>query len=80
MLPPGPRSTQQRGWVLDARHLLPLFMMRHRVRNDMIDPSDAAEQTENAEAKDPIEPSESAEPTDPIDSTEPLDAIERNES
>jgi hypothetical protein len=60
--------------------LLPLFMMRHRVQKDMIDPIDAAEQTEKAEAKDPIEPIESAEPIDPIDSTEPLEAIDRNES
>jgi hypothetical protein len=46
----------------------------------MIDPSDAAEHMENAEATDPIDPIESADPTDPIDSTEPRDPIESSES
>jgi hypothetical protein len=46
----------------------------------MIDPSDAAEHMENAEATDPIDPIESADPTEPIDSTEPRDPIESSES
>ena len=47
----------------------PRFMTPRRARNDMIDPSDAAEHMENAEATDPIDPIESADPTEPIDST-----------
>lgn len=46
----------------------------------MIDATDRAELSENAEAKHPIDPIERADPIDPIDSTEPLEAIDRNES
>jgi hypothetical protein len=55
-------------------------MTPRRARNDMIEPSDAAEQMENAEANDAIDPMESAEPTEPIDSTEPREPIESRES
>src|ERR1700723_3320201 len=46
----------------------------------MIEPSDPAEEIENAEATDPIEPIESADPIEPIERTEPRDPIESTES
>jgi hypothetical protein len=58
----------------------PLFITLHRLRNDMIVPSDPAEQMEKAETAEPIEPIERTDPTEPIESTEPREAIDRIES
>jgi hypothetical protein len=60
--------------------LEPLFITLHRLRNDMIVPSDPAEPIEKAETAEPIEPIERTEPTEPIESTEPREAIDRSES
>jgi hypothetical protein len=54
-------------------------MTPRRVRNDMIDASEAAEPIESTEAAEPIEPIESTEPTEPIESTEPREPIESRE-
>ncbi|HWF73051.1 MAG TPA: hypothetical protein VG186_06890 [Solirubrobacteraceae bacterium] len=71
------------------RHLALLFITLRRLRKDMMQASDAAEQIENAEATDPIEatdraepiePTERAEPIEPIASTEPREPMHSSES
>jgi len=57
-----------------------LFMTLRRLRKDMIEVSDPAEEIEKAEAADPIDPIERTDPIEPIDSTEPREPIESSES